>query len=291
MPDEQATAAVVDAPGVDPGLVLFPLRMLYADPTIRVGDREFTRATWTPEGPGVIAIRWGAEPGRIDVTCQGDGARWLREGARSLLGVADDISSFEPVGVVGRLWSRMQGDRVGATGTVWHDLTWSITQQRVHRSDAAAQWRRLVTSFGESVDGDEGLYTPPVPERLARAAPWSLRALGIDQRRAMALIAAGRVALRLHALADRPWEDARVGLASLPGVGPWTLAVLSGLTWGEPDTVITGDSGIPSLIASTLSGERRADDARMLELLEPYRPHRYRVLRLALAARTVGRRS
>jgi 3-methyladenine DNA glycosylase/8-oxoguanine DNA glycosylase len=107
----------------------------------------------------------------------------------------------------------------------------------------------------------------------------------------MALIAAGRVALRLHALADRPWEDARVGLASLPGVGPWTLAVLSGLTWGEPDTVITGDSGIPSLIASTLSGERRADDARMLELLEPYRPHRYRVLRLALAARTVGRRS
>jgi len=265
--------------------------MLYADPTIRVGDREFTRATWTPEGPGVIAITWGVEPGRIDVTCEGDGADWLREGARSLLGADDDVSSFQPEGVVGRLWSRMRGDRVGATGTVWHDLTWFVVQQRIRRNDAAAQWRRLVASFGESVDGHEGLYTPPAPERLARAAPWSLRALGIDARRAATLIEAARVADRLHRLANQPCDEALARLGSITGVGPWTRACLAAMTWGDPDTVITGDSGIPSLVAQVLAGERWADDGRMLELLEPYRPHRYRVLRLALAARISGRRS
>jgi hypothetical protein len=65
---------------------------------------------------------------------------------------------------------------------------------------------------------------------------------------------------------------------------------MAAMTWGDPDTVITGDSGIPSLIAQVLAGERWADDDRMLELLEPHRPHRYRVLRLALAARTGGPR-
>ncbi|CAN5184752.1 hypothetical protein BH24ACT10_BH24ACT10_11650 [soil metagenome] len=52
-----------------------------------------------------------------------------------------------------------------------------------------------------------------------------------------------------------------------------------------PDTVIVGDDGIPSRVAWLLAGERRADDARMLELLEPYRPHRYRVVRLAFLHR------
>lgn len=291
MPEVQATTTVVDAPGVDPGLVLSPLRMLYGDPTVRVDDREFTRATWTPAGPGVIAITWGAQPGRIDVTCEGEGAGWLKEGARSLLGADDDVSSFEPEGVVGRLWARMHGDRVGATGTVWHDLTWFVVQQRIRRTDAAAQWRRLVTTFGEPVDGHEGLYTPPDPDRLSRAAPWSLRALGIDARRAATLIEAARVADRLHLLAGQPSDKALARLGSVTGVGPWTRACLAAMTWGDADAVITGDSGIPSLITSTLAGERRGDDARMLELLEPFRPHRYRVLRLAFAARIGARRS
>lgn len=278
--------ATLEAPGVDPGLVLSPLRMLHADPTIGVGDREFTRATWTPEGPGVIAITWGAEPGRITVACSGDGADWLRDRAPRFVGAHDDVTSFQPEGLVGRFWSRLHGDRVGATGTVWHDLAWTITQQRVRREDAAGQWQRLVRQYGERLDRDVTLYTPPEPERLARAAPWALRSLGIDERRASALIASARVAARLNALADSAFADAAGALRSLPGVGPWTLACLSAFTWGDPDTVITGDSGIPSLITSTLAGERRGDDARMVELLEPYRPHRYRVLRLAFAARS-----
>jgi hypothetical protein len=40
------------------------------------------------------------------------------------------------------------------------------------------------------------------------------------------------------------------------------------------------------MVSWLLAGERRGDDARMLQLLEPYRPHRYRVVRLAFAGGT-----
>lgn len=287
MPEGQASVVTLDAGGIDPRLVLGPLAMLHADPTMRLGAFEVVRATWTPDGPGSIAVRWGDEPGRVTVECQGDGASWLAARAARLVGLDDDVTSFNPeAGVVRRLWERFSGDRVGATATVWHDLAWIVVQQRVHRSDAAAQWRRLVVALGEPSAEHEGLYTPPAPERLARAAPWSLRAMGIDARRAATLIEAARVAHRLHRLSQTPFAEVEGPLQSIPGIGPWTTSCLSGLTWGEADTVITGDSGIPSLIGETVAGERRADDARMVELLEPYRPHRYRVLRLALAART-----
>ena len=56
---------------------------------------------------------------------------------------------------------------------------------------------------------------------------------------------------------------------------------LAAQTWGDADALILGDDGIPSLVGWLLARERRVDDARMTELLEPHRPHRYRVVRLA----------
>lgn len=279
--------ASLEAPGIDPALVLGPLALMPSDPTMRMGQHEAVRATYTPEGPGIIRLAWGHVSGHVSAETSGEGATWLMERAPRLVGVRDDASGFAPIHpVVQRLWARFTGDRVGATGTVWHDLAWTITQQRVHRIDAARQWRRLVHAYGTACEDDENLFTPPDPERLARAAPWSLRAFDIDERRATALIAAARVARRLHAFADQPYPEVERALRTIPGVGPWTLGCLSAFTWGDPDAVIPGDSGIPSLVVSTLTGARRADDATMRELLEPYRPHRYRVLRLALAART-----
>jgi 3-methyladenine DNA glycosylase/8-oxoguanine DNA glycosylase len=49
---------------------------------------------------------------------------------------------------------------------------------------------------------------------------------------------------------------------------------------GDPDAVSVGDYHLPNVVAWALAGEPRADDARMLELLEPYRGQRARVQRL-----------
>jgi 3-methyladenine DNA glycosylase/8-oxoguanine DNA glycosylase len=66
----------------------------------------------------------------------------------------------------------------------------------------------------------------------------------------------------------------------VPGIGPWTVAEVLRVSFGDPDAVSVGDYHLPSLVAWVLAGERRADDARMLELLEPYRGQRGRVQRL-----------
>jgi 3-methyladenine DNA glycosylase/8-oxoguanine DNA glycosylase len=69
-------------------------------------------------------------------------------------------------------------------------------------------------------------------------------------------------------------------MRAMSGIGPWTVAEVGRLTYGDPDAVSVGDFHLPSLVAWTFAGERRADDARMLELLEPYRGQRGRVQRL-----------
>ena len=47
---------------------------------------------------------------------------------------------------------------------------------------------------------------------------------------------------------------------------------------GDPDAVTVGDFHFPNVVAWALANEPRATDARMLELLEPYRGQRGRVL-------------
>jgi 3-methyladenine DNA glycosylase/8-oxoguanine DNA glycosylase len=70
----------------------------------------------------------------------------------------------------------------------------------------------------------------------------------------------------------------------VPGIGPWTIAEVGRVAYGDPDAVSVGDYHLPNLVAWALAGEPRADDARMLELLEPYRGQRGRVQRLLEAS-------
>jgi 3-methyladenine DNA glycosylase/8-oxoguanine DNA glycosylase len=53
---------------------------------------------------------------------------------------------------------------------------------------------------------------------------------------------------------------------------------------GDADAVSVGDYHLPHMVGWALAGEARSSDARMLELLEPYRGHRGRVIRLLVMA-------
>ncbi|MFC5381675.1 DNA-3-methyladenine glycosylase 2 family protein [Aquipuribacter nitratireducens] len=268
---------------VDLGLTLAPLAMLTRDPTLRLEPGHLLRATITPHGPGVLDARWEPARPEVRVRTDGPGGEWLAERAPALLGLLDDASGFAPHGALREVWRRCRGDRVAATGTVWHDLAFFVVQQRVTRAESSAHWYRFVHALGTPAPGTDGLLVPPAPAAVARLGYEALHRLGVDRRRGEALVAAARAAHRL--LHDDVGRDrATAALGGVRGVGPWTLACLSAVTWGDADTVITGDAGIPSLVAWLLARERRADDARMLELLEPFRPHRYRVVRLAFAA-------
>ena len=75
-------------------------------------------------------------------------------------------------------------------------------------------------------------------------------------------------------------SDAVKRLMAFDGIGPWTAAFVMAASRGDADAVPVGDYHLPNMVAWALAREPRADDARMLELLKPYRGHRGRVIRL-----------
>jgi 3-methyladenine DNA glycosylase/8-oxoguanine DNA glycosylase len=282
------TTQTVSTGDVDLGLTLAPMSMLTRDPTLRLEPGRLQRATLTPDGPGTITVTWDVSQPEAHVATYGEGAAWLAGRAPAMLGLLDDVAGFAPTtGPLRDIWRRHRGDRIAATGTLWHDLAWFVVQQRVTRAEASAQWSRLVQALGSPAPGPVDLTVPPTPAAVARLTYDQLHRFGIERRRAEHLINAARCAHRLLTAPSLDRDDALAALGAVRGVGPWTTSCLATFTWGCADTVITGDAGIPSLVAWVLAGERRADDARMLQLLEQYRPHRYRVIRLAFAS---GRR-
>ena len=68
-------------------------------------------------------------------------------------------------------------------------------------------------------------------------------------------------------------------MRSLPGIGVWTSAEVRFRAHGDADAVSFGDYHIAKNVGWALTGQE-VDDDGLAELLEPYRPHRYRVQRL-----------
>lgn len=273
--------AEVPVDGIDLAATLRAAAILQRDPTVILRPAAFARATTTPEGPGTLSITWTTDRPVAAVAAWGPGARWLVERVDRLLGCADDPSGFapddEPLHSLAR---RHPGLRLTRTGTVWHDLVALVLQQRIRFTDAAAQWRDLVDLMGDEAPGPLDLRLPPDPERVASASYHDFHQVGIERSRAETLIRSARELPRFEHAVDRPYADVEPRLTSIRGLGPWTRGGLAGVTWGDPDAVVLGDVGIPSMVSYTLAGEERADDERMLELLEPHRPHRYRALQL-----------
>ena len=102
----------------------------------------------------------------------------------------------------------------------------------------------------------------------------------MERRRADLVRAVAARANRLEEIVAMPLPDAYRRLRAMPGIGPWTAAEVAVRALGDRDAVSVGDYHLPSLVAYALAGERKATDERMLELLEPFRGHRARVIRL-----------
>jgi 3-methyladenine DNA glycosylase/8-oxoguanine DNA glycosylase len=83
----------------------------------------------------------------------------------------------------------------------------------------------------------------------------------------------------LRRLADLPLAEAYAQLVAMPGIGAWTAAEVGRRALGDADAVSVGDAHTAELVGWVLTGSP-VDDATMLALLERWRPHRQRVVRL-----------
>jgi 3-methyladenine DNA glycosylase/8-oxoguanine DNA glycosylase len=259
---------------------LRPLWRGPGDPTMGLGPERAWRATRTADGPASIAI---ALDGRqIVARAWGPGAEAALAALPAVLGLDDDRDGWRPEAhpVIAALDRRLRGLRIGRTGAVMEALVPAIIEQKVTGREASASFRDLVLAHGETAPGPLGLRLPPEPSRLAALPYFAFHPLGLERRRADTIRGAAARAAWLEATAMMTRADAEARLRSIAGIGAWTAAEVAVRAFGDPDAVSVGDFHLPSLVCWALAGERRGDDARMLELLEPFRGHRARVLRL-----------
>jgi 3-methyladenine DNA glycosylase/8-oxoguanine DNA glycosylase len=259
-----------------------PLRVHLGDPTLRVSSDELVRATRTPDGPATLACRV-FDGGFVDAGAWGPGADHVLEALPALLGERDDRSGFEPAlhPVVARAHRRHPGLRINATGDVEDVLVPSILGQRVTGDEATSAFRGLVRRHGEPAPGphDGLLVRPPAAWYLAEPEH-TYRRLGVELQRERTIRAACRNVARLQEAASMPTARAEARLRSVPGLGVWTAALVQRIAFGDPDPIEVGDHHVPHTVAWALAGEARGSDDRMVELLEPWRGQRGRVVRL-----------
>ncbi|ORA19033.1 DNA-3-methyladenine glycosylase family protein [Mycobacterium arosiense] len=281
------SARTVVFPGaVSFGHTLAPLRRGLGDPCFRTpGDGSIWRTSLLPSGPVTARIsRVG--PNAAHAVAWGGGAQEFVEMLPVMLGLEDDDSDFVPHHpTVAAAYQRVPHLRLGRTGLVLEALIPAIIEQRVPGADAFRSWRVLVAKYGTPAPGPapDGMRVMPAAQVWRHIPSWEFHRANVDPRRAQTVVACARRAASLERLVTRPHGQARAALMSLPGVGEWTAAETAQRAFGDADAVSVGDYHIPKMIGWTLLG-RPVDDAGMLELLEPMRPHRQRVVRLLEAS-------
>lgn len=253
------------------------------DPTTRLGDHQFWRATYTPDGPGTIHIDFRDK--RLRSRAWGPGGDWLLARADAMTGGRDPGCSFTDAHPAIIAAQRDHPDlRFGASFTLYHELIATILGQRVTAGEGVVQWRRLVMQLGPTAPGPGGLLLPPSADDLATRPAWWFHPLGIEAKRAVPLREVAKHASKLHAWASLSSQAVAEKLALLRGIGPWTIGSVMATALGDPDSVAVGDFHLKNVVGHALAGRARSTDEEMLRLLEPYRGQRGRVVRLLLAA-------
>ncbi len=268
-----------------------PLRRGPGDPTFLVdAGGAVWRTTRTEAGTATVRIARRPDGGfRCDAW--GEGADAAAHSAPAMLGADDDAATFVPgIPELADAHRRNPGLRVPRTGRVFEALVPAVLEQKVITLQAHASWRRLVLRFGEPAPGPtpRPMRVVPSPEgwRSIPAGEW--HRAGVDPRRAATVQRVAASASRIDEAAGMGRADAMARLTHFAGVGAWTAAEVAQRALGDSDAVSVGDYHLANYVGHALHGRDMTDD-EMLEALAPWAGHRYRVIRLLMAAGARGR--
>ena len=265
------------------------------EPTMRFTPNGFWRVMRTPLGPVTLHAESDAR-GDVRARAWGPGSEWVLDALPELLGAGDswgelDLTSAPMLAEVRR---HHPGMWLTCTSLVFESLVPTILEQKVTTVEARRSWHYLLRTFGDVPPGPapEGMRVQPSARGWQLIPSWEWHRAGVGPDRSRAIVGAAALATGLDRLSSRaPGGGGGVRdvtgvlekLQTVHGVGPWTAAETSQRSHGHPDAVSVGDYHLAAHVGWVLVG-KPIDDDGMLELLEPWRGHRQRVIRLILAS-------
>ncbi len=235
---------------------------------LHVGEHAVLVRVAQPARERVVFGAWGAD--RV-------AAREALRRMRFALSVDDDLAPFhtrfadDPL--IGRSLRARPWLRVARRPGAFEALAWAICEQLIEFTRAAAIERRIVWRLGRGCQ-HTGLRDLPTAERVAATAPAMLEGMDLAHRRALTLVRVAREISRGRTvLEDADQQSTLRRLRRVPGVGSWTLAMLSLAGLGRYDAVPAGDVNLLKRAGRLLAGgdpRGFASESEVLELLAPY---------------------
>ena len=266
-------------------LTLGPLGQGSTDPTIQRDAAGAWITMATPVGPASLHLT--ARAGGVDAAAWGPGAEHAIAGVPALLGADDDDTGFDPTAhpLIAELHRRTPGLRLTRASRILPFLIPTVLAQKVTGLEAKRAWRELVHRHGEPAPGPAplGMRVAPSAAVWRKVPSWEWHRAGVGPQRSDTVMRVVRVGESLERAADDGVSDAMRKLRGIPGIGVWTVAETLQRSHGDPDAVSVGDFHLSKRVGWALIGQR-VDDDGMMELLEPWRGHRQRVVRLIEAA-------
>ncbi|HET7013571.1 MAG TPA: AlkA N-terminal domain-containing protein [Streptosporangiaceae bacterium] len=241
-------------------------------------DGSYRRTLRLPHGPGLVALR----PCPDYVACQlaltdlRDLAMAISRCRRMLDLDADPVAVCDQLrkdAVLAPLIDKAPGRRIPRTVDAAEFAIRAVIGQQVSTAAARTHAARLAVRFGEPVDDPGGGLTRLFPEMsvIAQADQETVMAMPQTRKRTLIALAAAIAAGDVDLAPGADWEVARSQLATVPGLGPWTMEVIAMRGLGDPDAFPVTDLGVRyAAKALGLPGS----PAALTKRAEPWRPWR-----------------
>ncbi len=240
-------------------------------------DGSYRRTLRLPNGPGIVSLRPGPEyiGCQLALTDLRDLAMAISRCRRLLDLDADPVAVGDLLAAdetLAPLVSKAPGRRVPRTVDAAELAVRAVIGQQVSTAAARTHGARLAERYGEPVEDLNGGLTRLFPD-TAVLAETDGAALAMPASRRQSVLALARAvasgALDLGSGAD--WEVARSVLATVPGIGPWTIEIVAMRGLGDPDAFTPTDLGVRQAAAAT---GLPASPAALIRRAERWRPWR-----------------
>ncbi|MFI8416549.1 DNA-3-methyladenine glycosylase 2 [Serratia sp. NPDC078593] len=216
----------------------------------RVQDGQYYRSLAVSQG-GVEYCGWVsvlAEPecNRVRVEIAPTLSRVTTEVLRRIRQLFDlDAAPDSIVEVLGALAADAPGLRLPGCVNSFEQATRAVLGQLVSVNMAATFAGRMAERWGTPLEQPHAGITHVFPsaQQVALLQPEDLRALGVQLKRAAALIALARALTEGRLVLDNVLDiEAGIkALTALPGIGSWTANYIAMRAWAWPDVFLSGD--------------------------------------------------